>query len=356
MPKHVLMFPADGLGCGMYRMIWPGKAAAYKGRPVTVQPKRPHIIVTKTNPPRVVDIQTGNADVVVFQRPANFQISELIPILQRKGIAVVIDMDDDLSCIHPRNPAYKAYEPKFSPKKNHEWAAKACDLADWVTVTTPALAERYGSHGRVSVIPNHIPQSYLSLQRPERTADHRPVIGWAGWVSTHPEDLFVTHGMINEVLVNTNARFMAIGDKAMYTALRVRPKPDYVHRNFVGIYEYPRELIKLDIGLVPLTDTPFNRAKSWLKALEYASLGVVPVVSPTPDNMRLVEMGAALAATNPKEWKTVVEDIVLDHEKRLEMSQHCRKVAAGLTIEDNTHLWWDAWSSAAKRTNLLSLV
>lgn len=354
MPKHVLMFPADGLGCGMYRMIWPGKAAAHKGRLVTVQPKRPRIVVTQSKPPKVVGIETGNADVVVFQRPANYQISELIPILQAKGIAVVIDMDDDLTCIHPRNPAYKSYHPKHNPSKNHEWASRACDLADWVTVTTPALAERYGSHGRVSVVPNHIPQSYLSLKRGEPNG--RPNVGWAGWVSTHPDDLYVTHGMINEVLINTGARFMSIGDKAMYQALRVRPKPDYIHRNFVGILEYPRELIKLDVGLVPLVDSPFNRAKSWLKALEYAALGVVPVVSPTPDNMRLVEMGAALVANNPKEWKTVVEDIVLDHEKRLEMSQHCRKVAAGLTIEDNTHLWWDAWCSAAKQTNLLSLV
>lgn len=357
MPKHVLIYPADALGCGMYRMIWPGKAAAYKGRPVTVQPKSPHIIVNKkVNPPVALDIQTGNADVVVFQRPANYQISQLIPILQRRGVAVVIDMDDDLTCIHPRNPAHKSYNPKNSPLKNHEWARKACELADLVTVTTPALAERYAPHGRFAIVPNHIPASYLAIPREPYNPEKRPVVGWAGWVRTHPEDLYVTSGMINQALINTGARFMSIGDKAMYTALRVRPRPDYIHRGFVGIYEYPSELIKLDVGLVPLQNSPFNRAKSWLKALEYASLGVVPVVSPTPDNMRLVEMGAALVANNPKEWKTVVEDILLDHEKRIEMSQHCRKVAAGLTIEDNTHLWWDAWSGAARRTNLLSLV
>jgi len=42
--------------------------------------------------------------------------------------------------------------------------------------------------------------------------------------------------------------------------------------------EYYRLLTTLDIGIAPLGRTPFNRSKSWIKALDYMAAGVVPVV------------------------------------------------------------------------------
>lgn len=350
--RHVVIYPSDSDGCGHYRMMWPGKALLAKGFMVTVQPRRPPIVVNDMfKPPKVVDISVGNASIVVFQRPASYQIAQLIPVLHKKGVKVIIDMDDDLSCIHPTNPCYKIYHPKYSPFKNYELAAEACDLADWVTVTTPALAERYGSHGRCSIVPNCVPARYLDIPKVENEG---PVVGWAGWVQTHPQDLQITHGAINEAMSKTNARFMAIGDPKMFTMLGIRPQHPHTRRPFVNIKEYPKELARLDIGLVPLANSEFNNAKSWLKAIEYASLGVVPVVTPTPDNQRLIDLGAALPATTPREWKDTVRELILDHEKRSQLSKHCREVAAQWTIEGNTHLWWNAWSNAVSTDVLVS--
>src|SRR5689334_24701002 len=46
---------------------------------------------------------------------------------------------------------------------------------------------------------------------------------------------------------------------------------------------WPRALSALGIGLAPLADSTFNRAKSWLKPLEMAAVGVPCVMSALPD-------------------------------------------------------------------------
>src|SRR4029079_11436677 len=105
--KHVLVFPADDSGCGMYRMIWPGKAVYASGKPVNVMNRPPKIDVDSHGV--IQGITVGTATSIVFQRPASYQIAQVIPILQEKGIKVIIDLDDSLSTIHPRNAAFRSY-------------------------------------------------------------------------------------------------------------------------------------------------------------------------------------------------------------------------------------------------------
>lgn len=337
---HVVVYPSDGSGSGMYRMVWPGQAVAMAGNPVTVIPKSPKIAVDNSG--QVHGINVGSAKVVVFQRPGNYQFTQVIPILQKQGVKVIVDMDDSLSTIHPRNVAFKYYDPRVSHSMNWMHAAKSCELADLVTVTTDSLAKEYGKHGRVAVIPNHVPASYLKIQRP---SNKTPIVGWAGWTNTHVDDLNQTHGMINQVLRDTGAKFAAFGDANIFRDLQIRCQPPHENWSFTNIIEYPKRLVGMDIGLVPLRKSGFNECKSWLKGLEYASLGIVPVVTPTGDYQNLIDLGAAIPASTPKEWYDRVKELIVDNEYRLEMSQKVREIASNWTIEGNTEKWWDAWSN-----------
>lgn len=338
--KNVIIYPNDMTGSGCYRLHWPGAAVKAQGKQVIVLPRAPQIVVDKNG--QVHGVNVGTYNVVVFQRPGSYQFIQAIPILQDKGIKVVIDLDDSLSTIHPRNVAFKSYDPRVSHERNWMHAARACELADLVTVTTDALAEEYGSHGRVAVIPNHIPESYLKIPRPQNEI---PTIIWAGWIATHPDDLIVTRGIINQVLIDTGAKFAAFGDDRIFQDLQIRNRPPNEHWSFTNITEYPNRLAKADIGLVPLRKSKFNDCKSWLKGLEYASVGVVPVMSPTPDNLKLNELGIGLMAEKPKDWYDQVKLLVLDNEMRQEMSDNGRKICESLTIEGNWEKWWNVWSA-----------
>lgn len=330
-------FPSDRTGCGNYRIAWPAAALAAQGHDVHVRYSRPQVIMDRGRV--VASAEVLKADVMVFQRPARLQYIDFFKVLQAQGIRVVVDMDDDLSTIHPLNFARNTYE-----SRNVHWkfAIQACKGADWVTASTPYLAERYGNEGRTTVLSNCVPEAFLDVEVPRDGV----TVGWAGKIATHPRDLHITHGAINAALAKTEAKFYAMGDQKTLNALGIRERPPHLWCPGVPITEYPAEVAKFDIGIAPLEESVFNTAKSWLKGLEYAALGVAPVVSPTPDNMRLVEGGAALSASNPREWHEHVRRLIESESERKELAGSARKFARNWTIEGNAWRWLAAWSNS----------
>jgi glycosyltransferase involved in cell wall biosynthesis len=335
----IIVYPADVGGCGNYRLTWPAEACISAGKPILIQHKMPKIVVDENG--NIQGINLGNYKVVVLQRPASYQVQQAIDILHSNGVKVCIDMDDSLSKVEPQNVSYKNYDPRVDHNKNWIHAAKACEMADLVICTTEALAEEYGSHGRVKIIKNHVPQRYLNIPR---LNNEMVTVTWAGWTATHPGDLSITSGMINAAIVETGARFMAFGDLNIFHELQIRYRSPNLHHGFEEIQDYPKTLSQADIGIVPLKMSPFNDCKSWLKCLEYAALGIVPVASPTPDNLQFAEIGGCIIAEKPGDWYREVKELILDNDKRLEMSKQVREAASTLTIEGDWKLWWDTWS------------
>jgi hypothetical protein len=110
--------------------------------------------------------------------------------------------------------------------------------------------------------------------------------------------------------------------------------------------DWPRELARLGVGLAPLSNSRFNRAKSRLKLLEMAALGVPCVVSPRSDYVRLHELGVGTLASSPNDWYREVGRLLRVEAARLEASARGRVVARSLTIENHAHLWWNVWRAA----------
>lgn len=336
---RVCVVAADEGGCGYYRMRWPAEALQQQGYDVHLSDRED------------ADQRPANEfDVVVIQRPLRALMVAHIQQLQAAGIAVVVEIDDDFSAIQANNYAYKDMHPKTSPDSNWNHLARAAAIADMVTVSTPALAERYGKHGRCAVLPNYVPKRYLEVPKPEREEALR--IGWTGSLKTHPGDLHVTGRGIYEAMLGTPAKFVAIGDKNVPEVLGVSgdcvPWADLVT-------EYPGVVASLDIGIVPLVDNSFNRAKSWLKGLEYAALGVPFVASPLPEYERLEAAGAGRIARRPREWTALLRQFMTNDIAYEEAQQSGRAVAAQLTIEEHAPKWMDAYATAlANRKKLVA--
>lgn len=259
---RVIAYPADQTGCGTYRIVNPVGAATLAGCDARLgsdgSPGRGLPIEQKIiDGRRYARPQPIDADVIVFQRPLSQVISELIPAIQAAGVAVVVDIDDDLTRIDPRHPQYRSLNPATSPEHNWRWLLKACRLADIVTVTTPALATRYAPHGRVAMLPNCVPRRLLDI--PRSSDGH--TIGWAGWTITHPGDLRVTHGGVSLALDHNDARFLKVGEQDdAWKDLGLHHPPEATGPlwNLDGYYE---ALARLDVGIAPLIDTQFNAAK-----------------------------------------------------------------------------------------------
>lgn len=343
----VYVFPADLGGCGYYRLIWPGQVLRKLGYNVhIVSPQeRDNALRGVLKDGRMTDVVIpDDADVMVFQRVTHRYLVQAINIIRSKGVAVVVDMDDDLTCIHPANPAFHMLHPRSNVNAEHSWqnTLGACDSATLVTVSTPALKTRYARHGRGQVLYNCVPKRYLDVPH----ADSE-IVGWAGSVHSHPTDLQVM-GPTPAQLLQVGHKFNIVGSlDGVHGALGI-PLDRKIEATGVikDIGAWPLGVTTLGIGVAPLAESKFNAAKSWLKMIEYAAVGVPVVASPRVEYARLNKLGVGWLAKSPKEWRSKLQMLITNPNLRVELSEQGRKIAEKWTIESNAELWWSAWSDA----------
>jgi hypothetical protein len=256
----VIVNPADRSGCGHFRMIWVSELLQAAGHDVHILgPGGKLRLVMERD--TVKDVLV-DADVVVFQRVIHQWMAEAVAVLRAKGIAVVVDVDDDLTSVHPSNPAWSGMHPRNEGRRGpdgkinrNSWRhlSTACRTATLVTVSTPALLPVYAAHGRGQVLYNYLPDMYDGL--PHTDSD---VIGWPGSYHSHPNDPEVVGGAIAR-LVGEGATFVMRGDPTgAGRAFGLAQDPE---GGGVPITEWPRAVAELGIGIAPLADTKFNAAK-----------------------------------------------------------------------------------------------
>ena len=341
----IYVFPADLGGCGYYRLIWPAEVLRAAGHRVNiVHPQdRDRALQARVNGDAVTSVRLpADADVVVFQRVTHRYLAQAISVIRAQNIAVVIDMDDDLTCIHPANPAFHMLHPT-GPNPAHAWhyTQVACDNATLVTVSTPALADRYGRRAPARVLYNMVPARYLDVLH-----EDSDLVGWAGSVHSHPTDLQVVGPAVAQLL-QAGHRFKVIGPPTgIHQALGVPIARKIESTGVIGIETWPLALSGLGIGIAPLADSRFNAAKSWLKPLEYAAAGVPCLASPRAEYARLAKLGVGWLARDHKDWRRKLKTLTEDQSLRTELSERGRAVARRHTIEENAWRWLEVWSEA----------
>lgn len=331
-----LVYPSDSHGCGSFRAIWPGEYCAAAGHDVEVVRAKDRRVRLVMEGHTVKDVLV-DADVVVLQRVTHAYMAQAVGVMRAKGVTVVVDVDDDLSSIHPSNPAWAVHRPGAGP---HSWhnLALACRNASLVTVSTPALLDVYARHGRGHVLPNYLPDHYYGLPRTDSD-----VLGWPGSLHSHPNDPEVVGGAVAR-LVDEGAQFVMRGDSTgAGRAFGLAADPV---GGGVPIGEWPAAVASLGAGIAPLADTKFNAAKSWLKPLEMSAAGVPWVASPRAEYRRLHAMGAGVLADRPRVWYRELKRLRESPALRAELSEAGRAVAEQLRLRDHSWRWQEAWARA----------
>lgn len=348
---RVVLLPSDESACGLYRMKYPAGAVQQVRPDWEIEVYRPSEVLFGTGEDgRLWQVQgirdPASVDLLIMQRVATRAQSEFVKWMRMNGCAVVVDADDALWAIDPDNVAWKHWNEGPS---HWRFLGLAADEADLVTVTTPGLAQRYGKHGRVEVLGNCVPGDVQEMLRSVRDdLDQTPTVGWAGFTSTHPGDLEVCGDAVARIKADTGAIIRVVGDGPGAAAIwgceveTVRPTP-------IGL-PYYTALTTLDVGLVPLVGSTFNRAKSYLKALEYAACGVAVVASDTPANRELSKHVPIFLAHSPQEWYDSIELLITEPNLRADRIALAREtVYADYTYEANAERWAVAWERAITR-------
>lgn len=351
MTLRVLLLPADQGACSLYRMIQPARAVAAVTNDVEMYVAKG--LVGRQSRDSAYKVTTDylapiEADVVVYQRPMSDALVSTIPLVQAQGITVVIELDDDIAGVPHHNQAYKNVSPLFNIKENWNHLLHACEMADWMTCTTPALGERY-MPGRYTVVPNYVARSLTQMIRPTKESS-AVTLGWSGTLAVHAQDLQVVGSAVAQVIQQTSCELLIVGEsRDIGAALGLREDP--AETGWIMLPYYPDNLVKLDVGFVPLEPNAFNEAKSWLKGMEFAAVGVPFVASPSAEYLRLNELGIGIIAHRRKDWLRQLTRLVTEEEYRTELAGCGRElVQQRLTIEGNVEQWIAAWHTARRRT------
>jgi glycosyltransferase involved in cell wall biosynthesis len=88
------------------------------------------------------------------------------------------------------------------------------------------------------------------------------------------------------------------------------------------------EVQRMDIGIMPLIDRPFERGKSGYKLVQYMACGLPVVASPVGVNAEIVADGASgFLATSPDEWRQALIRLLDDPGLRQDMGRAGRERA-----------------------------
>jgi glycosyltransferase involved in cell wall biosynthesis len=252
----------------------------------------------------------------------------------------------------------RSLEVLEAERRSRLWAMQVCD---GVTVTTPYLASvvRSLTDRPVIVVPNAIDVVWFrSVLRATRREIPRLTIGWAGGKRPDADVVVMAEAWARIAARYRSVRFVVGGYLPPPVVTRV-PADRLTFLSWARLERYPALLKEIDIACCAVSDTPFNRAKTPIKAMEAALAGSAVVATPTLYG-QLVEDGKTgrLAAT-VDEWESALSDLIERPALRLMLARRLlRVVEREHALERNLWRWPQAWSTIesdtrARRGNLI---
>lgn len=263
-------------------------------------------------------------DVIVMQRLMHDGLADHIKAGREAGQIIINDIDDWYWGLRPSNNAWKHAHPKTNKKENVNHYRSIIASSSLITVSTPYLASRIAQfvNAPMLIMENTVDIQRFSIHEQEDT--DKPLIGWAGSTAHRSGDLETVANILKMFYRNDEFRFMHLGNSEGHA-----PFADYIGipREAVSTVDllppnlYPLGFV-MDIGIVPLSDTPFNHAKSDIKGLEYAAAGIPFVAQDLSAYKHLKSTtGVGRIAKRPADWikhLRALKDPLLRREEGLE--------------------------------------
>ncbi|OOY27831.1 group 1 glycosyl transferase [Thioclava sp. L04-15] len=232
------------------------------------------------------------------------------------GVPVVYDFDDAI--FHNYDLNRRTAVRAMLGRKLHG----AIGASDCVFAGNEYLAAYARPHCRdVQIVPTVLDAAvYKPISPPTAAADSASVIGWIGTPSTWSEYMVPMQSMLAAAAHRRRARILAVGaakDAQADPAFELRPWREEAEVS---------DIQEMDIGIMPLTDTPWARGKCGYKLIQYMACGLPVIASPVGVNAEIVEHGVnGFLASNEAEWREALDALLTDSNLRARMGAAGRK-------------------------------
>jgi len=265
-------------------------------------------------------LEAGSYDLVMIHREAYPFFAPFVEkLILSRCKNVVYGFDDAVHLGHGDTSGFKhqfLYKIKYGPGFQEVICRSKLVVAGSQNLTDYAL--KFNSN--VELVPTVVDLRMYNYN-PRLVDSQDPiVVGWYGSNSTAQHLTAIAPALKRLAERNPGRlRFRFFGDPKLKMDL-----PDCQILPFCLSSEI-QDLSAMDIGLMPMVDTPWTRAKCAFKAIQYMAVGAATVVSPIGMAASLVEHGVdGFHAANLDEWYERLQELVDSPVLRRRMADRAR--------------------------------
>lgn len=249
-------------------------------------------------------------------------------ILNKLGIPYVVDYDD---AVFHNYDQHGTWLVRTWMHNKIDWVMRHSAL---VTAGNSYLRQRALEAGapRVELLPTVVDIRRYATKKEFKHQEL--VIGWIGSPTTEKYvlDLAPIFRSLSTVPGISLTLINAPGREIPDLGIPVR-RIDWVEE------EETAQLLYVDVGIMPLPDTPWEKGKCAYKLIQYMAAGLPVIASPVGMNTEVVQEGVnGFLASSPEEWKEAFLRLYHDPHLRLTLGQEGRRlVEQQFTQEKNLH-------------------
>ena len=300
-------------------------------------------------------------DMIIVKHVDNPQaIGALTFYCKMHAVPLVIDLDDNLYEIRADQPAYKLYK---EGEQKRAFMAAFVSLADAIFSSTEPLKEKIEEYNskvfKMNTKVYTLPNCNDIVDFPEnKGTDDKFIIGWQG-STTHNADLMIVLPLIDKIMTKYPQVHLELMGGIEESKIKELFK-DFSTENLDKVTVcpgtqswdgYPELLSKQSwkIGIAPLVDEPFNRSKSHIKWMEYATQKIPCVASnvyPYAQDIhgvKTIQHGKTGFLCKPEEWEKTLENLIENPHILKEVGQSAYDdVVKNWQYKDHSYKWKEA--------------
>jgi len=295
-----------------------------------------------------------DCDIVLIQRDfakafEDFQTISWMAKSTQKPL--VLDLDDAILSLPEEHPdRITSYYAAYLPGVLH-----AVIDADLVTVSTENLKkELLGLNPNIEVLPNFLDTNLWNFKTQRSNENDNLVkILYMGSATHQPEIELMSEALVRVAKESRKKiEFIFVGvqpPEKLREVAEVTSINDmsYVYKNFVDRFSE----IKADFAIAPLSDNPFNRAKSPIKYLEYSVNGIPGVYSTIEPYSTVIRDGYnGLLAKSERQWFAQIMRLIEDQELRESIVRNSQQnIKNHYLLEKNASRWREVYEGIQER-------
>ena len=301
---------------------------------VPVDPERTVLVV-----PRMSGTNESTIDHWLYERRSNVR-------------TIVYEMDDiqwgEPMLDHLQGANFMQGKTADELLHDGEMSRYFASRCDGVTVSSEPLAAlmRESTDAPVIVVPNAIDTRWFRAQMAHRAPwAHHVTIGWSGGRRPERDVVPMAQAWGRIARRYPEVRFVvaaAIVPDVIYR--EVEDDTRVIRLPWLSWHDYP-VAYQTTIGCCAVADTPFSRAKTPIKWMEYATAGAAVVATPTLYGDVIEDGSSGVLAQTADEWEAALVRLIEDEDER----RFIRDVAESYAeryygLDVNIGLWTDAYA------------